>query len=131
MHTQLATNFFQLQIMVIVFITLNPAADYGSNGKWMLLVCTIIFWTCGFAAMGLRGVSNLSSLIYLFWSFSQTFSKKFRPVELASCYGTLRHQSRFLRSFSQPLYVGVPQSCKEYPTYEISSWKIRKWGNHT
>jgi len=31
------------------------AADYGNNGKWMLLGCSIFCWASQFAAMSLLG----------------------------------------------------------------------------
>jgi hypothetical protein len=41
------------QIMTLVYATIGPAADYGTFGRWLLLVSTAICWAAQFASMSL------------------------------------------------------------------------------
>lgn len=44
-----------LQIMTLIFTTIGSAADYGTFGRWLLLVITCICWAAQFASMSLTG----------------------------------------------------------------------------
>lgn len=44
-----------LQFMTLIFTTIGSAADYGSFGKWVLFVVTIICWAAQFGSVGLVG----------------------------------------------------------------------------
>jgi len=61
--TQVIVNAFQSQIMIMLFVT-NSAADYGNNGKWMLLGCSVLCWASQFAAMSLLGTFFIFFLFY-------------------------------------------------------------------
>jgi hypothetical protein len=39
--------------MTIIFTTVGSAADYGSNGRWVLFVFTIICWAAQYSSMAL------------------------------------------------------------------------------
>lgn len=41
------------QIMTLVYATIGPVADYGTVGRWLLLVSTAICWAAQFASMSL------------------------------------------------------------------------------
>lgn len=43
------------QVMTMIFTTIGSAADYGSFGRWLLLVITCICWAAQFASMSLTG----------------------------------------------------------------------------
>jgi hypothetical protein len=45
--------YLLFQIMTMIFTTIGSAADYGSFGKWLLLVVTLICWAAQFASMSL------------------------------------------------------------------------------
>ena len=42
-----------LQVMTVLFTTVGSAADYGSFGRWLLLVITCISWAAMFACLSL------------------------------------------------------------------------------
>lgn len=39
--------------MTAIFTTIGSAADYGSFGRWLLFVLTVICWGAQFASMSL------------------------------------------------------------------------------
>jgi len=41
--------------MTMIFTTIGSAADYGTFGRWLLLVITCICWASQFAEMSLTG----------------------------------------------------------------------------
>lgn len=51
--------------MATLFTTIGSAADYGTFGRWLLLVVTVICWAAQFASMSLTCTYALSSLVYI------------------------------------------------------------------
>ncbi|TFK92845.1 MFS general substrate transporter [Polyporus arcularius HHB13444] len=49
----LVANGVSFAIMTLIFTTIGSAADYGSFGRWLLLVITVICWGAQFASMSL------------------------------------------------------------------------------
>ena len=43
-----------LQILTLLFIAFGSVADYGSNGKWMLIGVTLVFWASQFALISVK-----------------------------------------------------------------------------
>lgn len=43
------------QFMTLIFTTVGSAADYGTFGRWLLLVVTVICWAAQFASVSLVG----------------------------------------------------------------------------
>ena len=41
------------QVMTLIFTTIGSAADYGTFGRWLLLILTVICWAAQFASMSL------------------------------------------------------------------------------
>ena len=41
------------QVMTLIFTTIGSAADYGTFGRWLLLIITVICWAAQFASMSL------------------------------------------------------------------------------
>ena len=41
------------KIMTAIFTTIGSAADYGTFGRWLLLILTVICWGAQFASMSL------------------------------------------------------------------------------
>ena len=41
--------------MTMIFTTIGSAGDYGTFGRWLLLVVTVICWASQFASMSLTG----------------------------------------------------------------------------
>lgn len=53
------------QIMTLIFTTIGSAADYGTFGRWLLLVITCICWASQFAEMSLTSMSVCSCTVLL------------------------------------------------------------------
>ena len=49
--------------MTLLFTTISSAGDYGTFGRWLLLVATVICWAAQFASMSLTGSCVLLFLI--------------------------------------------------------------------
>ncbi|KAG6844008.1 hypothetical protein H0H87_010731 [Tephrocybe sp. NHM501043] len=49
----LVANGVSFAVMTMIFTTIGSAADYGTFGRWLLLVITIICWGAQFATMSL------------------------------------------------------------------------------
>lgn len=41
------------KVMTMIFTTIGSAADYGTFGRWLLLVVTVICWAAQFASVSL------------------------------------------------------------------------------
>ncbi|KAH9986350.1 MFS general substrate transporter [Russula compacta] len=54
----LLANGASFAVMTMIFTTLGSAADYGSFGRWLLLVVTLICWATQFATMSLTSESR-------------------------------------------------------------------------
>jgi len=40
--------------MTLLFTTLGSVADYGTNGRWMLLGCTVVCWASQFSLLSVK-----------------------------------------------------------------------------
>lgn len=49
----LVANGVSFAIMTALFTTIGSAADYGSFGRWLLFILTIICWAAQFASVSL------------------------------------------------------------------------------
>lgn len=49
----LVANGVSFAVMTMIFTTIGSAADYGSFGRWLLFVITVICWAAQFASMSL------------------------------------------------------------------------------
>ena len=49
--------------MTLIFTTIGSAADYGTFGRWLLLVITCICWASQFAEMSLTSTSAWYSIL--------------------------------------------------------------------
>ncbi|KAH9959280.1 MFS general substrate transporter [Russula dissimulans] len=73
----LVANGASFAVMTMIFTTIGSAGDYGSFGKWLLLVVTLICWAAQFASMSLTSASRwgLAMALYMisFISCGATF----------------------------------------------------------
>ncbi|TFY67506.1 hypothetical protein EVG20_g3925, partial [Dentipellis fragilis] len=63
----LVANGICFAIMTMIFTTIGSAADYGTFGRWLLLVVTVICWGAQFASMSLTCKRPLA---YEYWTSS-------------------------------------------------------------
>ncbi|KAL0070212.1 hypothetical protein AAF712_002702 [Marasmius tenuissimus] len=54
----LIANGVSFAVMTFIFTTIGSAADYGTFGRWLLLVITCICWAAQFASMSLTNPSR-------------------------------------------------------------------------
>ncbi|KAJ3829977.1 autophagy-related protein 22-like protein [Lentinula raphanica] len=54
------------QVMTLIFTTIGSAADYGSFGRWLLLVITCICWGAQFASVSLTSPSRWGAAMALY-----------------------------------------------------------------
>ncbi|ESK94094.1 autophagy-related protein atg22b2 [Moniliophthora roreri MCA 2997] len=54
----LIANGVSFAIMTLIFTTIGSAADYGTFGRWLLLVITCVCWGVQFASMSLTNASR-------------------------------------------------------------------------
>ncbi|KAH9836563.1 MFS general substrate transporter [Rhodofomes roseus] len=62
----LVANGISFAIMTVLFTSIGPIADYGTVGRWLLLVVTIIFWGSQFASMALTKPSRWEAVMVLY-----------------------------------------------------------------
>ncbi|CCL98264.1 uncharacterized protein FIBRA_00258 [Fibroporia radiculosa] len=62
----LVSNGVSFAIMTLIFTTIGSAADYGTFGRWLLLVITIICWGAQFASMALTSPSRWGAAMALY-----------------------------------------------------------------
>ncbi|KAN0137282.1 Autophagy-related protein 22-like protein [Lactarius tabidus] len=62
----LVANGVGFAIMILVYATIGPAADYGTFGRWLLLVSTAICWAAQFASMSLTSPSRWGTAMALY-----------------------------------------------------------------
>jgi MFS-type transporter involved in bile tolerance (Atg22 family) len=62
----LVANGVGFAIMTLVYATIGPAADYGTFGRWLLLVSTAICWAAQFASMSLTSPSRWGTAMALY-----------------------------------------------------------------
>jgi hypothetical protein len=51
----LIANGISFAVMTLLFTTIGSAGDYGTFGRYLLLVVTVICWAAQFACMALTG----------------------------------------------------------------------------
>ncbi|KAF8204562.1 MFS general substrate transporter [Pholiota molesta] len=63
----LIANGLSFAVMTLIFTTIGSAADYGTFGRWLLLVITCICWAAQFAEMSLTTPSRwpLAMALYM------------------------------------------------------------------
>ena len=49
--------------MTAIFTTIGSAADYGTFGRWLLLILTVVCWGAQFASMSLT-CASLSFVVF-------------------------------------------------------------------
>ncbi|KAH9002488.1 MFS general substrate transporter [Lactarius hatsudake] len=54
----LVANGASFAVMTMIFTTIGSAADYGTFGRWLLLVVTLICWAAQFASVSLTSPSR-------------------------------------------------------------------------
>lgn len=55
--------------MTLIFTTIGSAADYGTFGRWLLLIVTVICWAAQFASMSLTCASQMFSSLCVGFDF--------------------------------------------------------------
>ncbi|THH21372.1 hypothetical protein EUX98_g8398 [Antrodiella citrinella] len=63
----LVSNGVSFAVMTAIFTTIGSAADYGTFGRWLLLVVTCVCWAAQFASMALTEPSRwgLAMALYM------------------------------------------------------------------
>ena len=56
----------RVQAMTAIFTTIGSAADYGTFGRWLLLIITVICWASQFARMSLTCPSILEVFFFYY-----------------------------------------------------------------
>ena len=54
---------WNVKIMTAIFTTIGSAADYGTFGRWLLLILTVVCWGAQFASMSLT-CASLSFVVF-------------------------------------------------------------------
>ncbi|VDB99551.1 unnamed protein product [Peniophora sp. CBMAI 1063] len=62
----LVANGVSFAVMTAIFTTIGSAADYGTFGRWLLLVVTVICWGAQFASMSLDRPSRWGAAMALY-----------------------------------------------------------------
>ncbi|KAH9833644.1 MFS general substrate transporter [Rhodofomes roseus] len=62
----LIANGLSFAIMTLIFTTIGSAADYGTFGRWLLLVITVICWAAQFASMALTTPSRWGAAMAIY-----------------------------------------------------------------
>jgi len=62
----LIANGVSFAVMTAIFTTIGSAADYGTFGRWLLLVITVICWGAQFASMALTSPSRWGAAMGLY-----------------------------------------------------------------
>jgi MFS-type transporter involved in bile tolerance (Atg22 family) len=52
--------------MTVMFVGLGSAADYGSFGRWLLLVLTVVCWVFQYGMMAIRNPSQWPAAMVLY-----------------------------------------------------------------
>lgn len=68
----------------MIFTTIGSAADYGTFGRWLLLVITCICWASQFAEMSLTS----TSFIFIY-SFNMLSDSDISTVAMAARHGAV------------------------------------------
>lgn len=98
-----------LQILTLLFITFGSVADYGFNGRWMLIGVTLIFWGSQFALVSVKCMFFLQDIsdIIIFLPKS--------CVRLANRDGTVHRRIHFTRMHARFIPLYVPSTGEKYP----------------
>ena len=62
----LIANGVCFAVMTVMFVALGSAADYGSFGRWLLLVLTVICWVFQYGMMAIRNPSQWPAAMVLY-----------------------------------------------------------------
>ncbi|KAL1301955.1 hypothetical protein AAFC00_002411 [Neodothiora populina] len=62
----LIANGICFAVMTLLFVSLGSAADYGSFGRWLLLVLTAICWMFQYGFMGIKHASQWPTAMVLY-----------------------------------------------------------------
>ncbi|EPQ58895.1 hypothetical protein GLOTRDRAFT_135909, partial [Gloeophyllum trabeum ATCC 11539] len=62
----LIANGLCFAVMTLIFTTIGSAADYGTFGRWLLLVVTVICWAAQFASMALTSAARWHTAMALY-----------------------------------------------------------------
>ncbi|KAJ6458670.1 autophagy-related protein 22-like protein [Mycena vitilis] len=62
----LVANGVSFAIMTMIFTTIGSAADYGTFGRWLLFIITIICWAAQFSSMALTEPSRWGAAMALY-----------------------------------------------------------------
>ncbi|GBE79835.1 MFS general substrate transporter [Sparassis crispa] len=62
----LVANGVSFAVMTAIFTTIGSAADYGTFGRWLLFVVTVICWAAQFASMALISPSRWGAAMALY-----------------------------------------------------------------
>ncbi|KAI0375961.1 MFS general substrate transporter [Pilatotrama ljubarskyi] len=62
----LVANGVSFAVMTLIFTTIGSAADYGTFGRWLLLILTVICWAAQFASMSLTSPDRWSLAMALY-----------------------------------------------------------------
>ena len=98
------------QIMTLVYATIGPVADYGTFGRWLLLIFTAICWAAQFASMSLTCKSHSLKTYYEVCSNGMSIS----PKSLGYCDGIVYHQLHFTGSHPIILLGTFPSPGSQY-----------------
>ncbi|KXN81849.1 Autophagy-related protein 22-1 [Leucoagaricus sp. SymC.cos] len=111
----LIANGVSFAIMTLIFTTIGSAADYGTFGKWLLFVVTVICWAAQFANMSLTSPSRWGVAMALFMigfiSYGATL------VFFAAAFPRLARNTAHARKMQEKLEAGEV-SLEEYEREE-------------
>ncbi|KAH7887427.1 MFS general substrate transporter [Phlebopus sp. FC_14] len=111
----LVANGISFAIMTAIFTTIGSAGDYGTFGRWLLFVVTVICWAAQYACMALTSPSRwkLAMALYIigFVSYGATL------VFYAAAFPRLARNTPHSRSLRERYEKGET-SAKEYEQEE-------------
>lgn len=101
--------------MTVIFVWLGSAADYGSFGRWLLLVLTIICWVFQYGMLAIRNPSQwptaMAMYVISYIAYGSTL------VFYAAVFPRLARYMQHVRQAREDLKEGrIEQS--EYDTIE-------------
>lgn len=62
----LIANGICFAVMTVMFVGLGSAADYGTFGRWLLLVLTVICWVFQYGMMAIRSSDQWPAAMVLY-----------------------------------------------------------------
>ncbi|TEB37124.1 hypothetical protein FA13DRAFT_1880245 [Coprinellus micaceus] len=100
----LIANGASFAVMTLIFTTIGSAADYGTFGRWLLLVVTLVCWAAQYASVSLTNASRwlLAMALFMigFISYGATL------VFYAAIFPRLARNTAHTRSLKQRYEVG-------------------------